>query len=182
VLVPAAVGALAPYLTLWLSRSDRARRAARRAADAGWHARVGAAGAALLLLAVGASAGRPGLPAWVPGVAALGPAAYAHVGTLVAADEIRRYPSERALHFDLDRPGTWPATAWLILATWTWLCRTRHPLVGPAYLSGVLAPVALPPAPAVAVAAYSLVMAVSCAPVPLPGHARAAATLGPRLA
>lgn len=176
------VGAtLLPYATLWLSRSERARRSAVRFARTGWHRWLAAAGATLALSTLAASGGgllpMPPVPlAWAAVTLSL--VVYAHVEVLTAAAAMRAYPDDRVLHFDLRRPPTWPATGWRIYATWGYLMTTRYPWLRAAFLScAVLWLVGgqfLRPELAVALAADHAVLGLSCA------HARVADRTTPR--
>lgn len=185
-LLPTIAGAaLVPYATLWLSRSARLRRDAIRIAASRWHARGALAACALSLYVLGAS-GSALLPvpplAPAATAAALGLSAYAHVETLVAAEAMRTYPDERALHFDLGRPRTWPATARLIYAAWTHLLATRHRWIAPAFLgSAALWAVGarrLPSNVALALAADAAVLGLCCAYGPPVDRAAVASKLG----
>jgi nucleotide-binding universal stress UspA family protein len=169
-LLPGIAGAtLLPYATLWLSRSARLRRAAIRIAASRWHARGALAACALSLYVIGAS-GSALLPvpplAPAATAAALGVSAYAHVETFVAAEAMRTYPDEQALHFDLERPRTWLATARLIYAAWTYLLATRHRPLAPAFLGSAALWVGgarlLPADVALALAADAAVLGLCC--------------------
>lgn len=180
-LLSAAVGAAAlPYATLWASRSSRIRALAVRIAATRWHARAALAAAAVGLYTLAASTGGSALPA-----PPIGPAwgtvtvplfAYASVETFVAADRMRSYPDDRALHFDLGRPRTWPGTAQLIYAAWTSLLAARGRWIAPAYLGsaalwtvgGALSTV--PPTAALALAADAAVLGICCTYVPRAGR------------
>ncbi|MFC7155444.1 hypothetical protein ACFQPA_08245 [Halomarina halobia] len=188
-LLAVALGAVAlPYATLWLSRSARVRSVARRLDRTGWPSRLALVAAALSIAALGLAGSAfvtfPVAPAWAFVTLAL--FGYAHVELFVAADELRRYPDERALHFALDAPATWPSTAMRIYSTWTYLVRTRHPWLALAYLAcaalwGVAPYVGLPPAAAVVLASDSLVLSLACTHGALADHREPRARLEPRL-
>lgn len=174
------VGAVVlPYLALWVSRVGRVRGVAVAVNGTGWHAVVGLVGVVLTVLTLGV-----GLPPAALVVAGVLVGGYAHVEAFVAADEIRRYPDDRALHYDLGRPGTWPATSLRTYATWTWLQRARHPWTAGAFTASaalVLAGVVYAPLPALALGAYGAAMALACNPLPAPGQRRAAERLSGRV-
>ncbi|MFC6836372.1 hypothetical protein [Halomarina ordinaria] len=164
------VGALAlPYATLWVSRSARVRALSEHLDWTGWPTRLVALavvlGTLLFGLAGGPFASFPVRPVWA--VTTLLLFGSVHVDLFVAAGEMRRYPDERALHFDLAAPGTWPATARRIYATWSYLMATRHRWLAPAFLGCAalwwVAPVlGVPSSVAAALASDCLVLGTSC--------------------
>ncbi|WP_254537407.1 hypothetical protein [Halomarina litorea] len=173
---------LLPYATLWLSRSGRVRERAVRFARTGWHRWLAVGGAVLALYTLAAGGGRllpaPPIPlAWAAVTLSLVTAA--HVEVLVAAEAMRAYPDDRALHYDLSRPCTWVATSARIVSAWGWLMRERHPWLAPGFLASSLS-LALGPQFGVvpvsvwsALAASTLVLGLCCLPFPrlvgLPG-------------
>jgi hypothetical protein len=163
-------GLLVPYATLWLTRSAGARRAARRVGRGGHHRRLALLGAGVGLLALG-SGGLvprvPPVPAWATTTLAL--VGFALVDLLVAADRLRAYPDDRALHYDLPNPRTWPATSARTVSAWGVVTR-RHPFLAPA-LAACSALFALGPrfvggAWWLAPAAGALVLSACCLPLP----------------
>ncbi|WP_254543495.1 hypothetical protein [Halomarina pelagica] len=184
-----AIGAIAlPYATLWLSRSARVRSVARRLDRTGWPSRFALVAAALAIAALGLAGSAlvtfPVAPAWAFVTLAL--FGYAHVELFVAACELRRYPDERTLHFALDAPASWPHTALRIYATWTYVLRTRHPWLAPAFLAcavlwGIAPYVGIPTVPAVALASDSLVLSLACTHGAFADHREPRARLEPRL-
>ncbi|PSQ01498.1 hypothetical protein BRC94_03485 [Halobacteriales archaeon QS_5_70_17] len=191
-LLPLVAGAVLPYATLWATRSAGFRALALRVAATRWHARAGLAAAAVGPYVLGASNGGSVLPAPPAGpalgAASLGLFAYASVETFVAADRMRSYPDDRALHFDLGRPGGWPGTALLIYAAWTSLLAARHRWTAPAYLGsaalwavdGALSTLPLPPSVALALAADAAVLGLCCSYGPRVGRGRLADGWRPR--
>lgn len=160
-----------PYATLWVSRSARVRAAALAVARRRWHSRGALVGVATGILALGTAGGAaPAIPPVLAWAAALvGVATYAHVGLFVAAATMRAYPDDRALHYDLAAPRTWPATSARIVSAWGVVMRRRAWLWPAFALSCVL--FALGPRFAgtvwwVAMAADALVLAVCCLPFP----------------
>ncbi len=168
--------AVLPYATLWVSRSGHVRARAVRFARTGWHRYAAITGAGSALYTLASSGGGTPLPtppvtlAWA--VVTLSFALHAHVEVLVAAEAMRAYPDDRALHYDLPRPRTWLATSARIVSAWGWVMRARHPLLAPAFLvcalGFALGPALLPGGEWVllALAADCLVLGGCCLPWP----------------
>jgi hypothetical protein len=96
---------------------------------------------------------------------------------------MRRYPDDEVLHFDLDRPVTWPATAALTVAAWGWLLGTRHRLAWAGRLAGALVRLlaGLSRPLAVALTAHDGTTAAATLPLWVPGPERAGERLAPHL-
>jgi hypothetical protein len=126
------VGAVAlPYATLWASRSGRLRHEA--VARRGWHRLTAllAAGVGVLALA-GVVPSSLVVTAWV--VTLLGVVTFAHTELFVAAERMRSYPDDRALHYDLRTPRTWLVTSARIVSAWGVVIRCQ-PWLWPALLA-----------------------------------------------
>jgi len=161
-------GLLVPYATLWATRSARLRRAAVGTARRGGHRVAAFVGVTtgLLALAEGPPALSPTV-AWA--LALLGVAGFAHVDLFVAAGRMRLYPDDRALHYDLRVPSTWPVTSARIVSAWGVVMR-RHPWLWPALLASsvlfALGPRVVGGVWWLALAADTLVLALCCLPFP----------------
>ncbi|MFD1512013.1 hypothetical protein [Halomarina rubra] len=168
-LVVGAVGL--PYATLWATRSARVRHRAVAAADRGWHRVAALVGAGVGVLTLGAAnGGGPAIPFWFGwALATFGLLAFAHVDLFVAAARMRSYPDDRALHYDLATPRTWPATSARIVSAWGVVMR-RHRWLWPALLACsvlfALGPRVVATTWWLALAADTLVLGLCCLPFP----------------